>query len=339
MSRQKLSAVWSVLSRRGEITRLEGRPNTTGFSTKQVEVRRLFRGHEIADGSFFKLFAESDEGDLELWIFANATNFVKRPTQSILFDQVDSGLEHFTKSSASFHLNLEWKAGAGQDSTFTIKDIPLSRGNALLSRTLTKHQDPVWNESVPVQFVAASTLSSENVTYFYNEIVLTPMEDLVLEALKIIEPGIERIAAVAPEEYRPIPASRGGILIRLSGVKDRIPIASMGDGIWRLLGLALAVVHAKNGLLLVDEIDTGLHYSVMGKMWRFLNECSERFNVQIIATTHSQDCVQSLAEICRADRVDPREVTIQRIDRHRSEAVAYSEAAIIAAAKNATEVR
>ena len=106
-----------------------------------------------------------------------------------------------------------------------------------------------------------------------------------------------------------------------------------------MLGLALAVVHSQNGILLVDEIDTGLHYSVMGEMWRFLNECSTRFNVQIIATTHSRDCYQSLAEICREDVLDSSDVTIQRIDRKRAEAVAYSEAAIIAAAERDVEVR
>ena len=115
----------------------------------------------------------------------------------------------------------------------------------------------------------------------------------------------------------------------------------MGDGIWRMLGLALAVVHSQNSILLIDEIDTGLHHTVMDKMWRFLDECSKRFNVQIIATTHSRDCYQSLAAICREGINDKSqsEITIQRIERNRSESVAYSEAMIIAAADNNVEVR
>ena len=79
----------------------------------------------------------------------------------------------------------------------------------------------------------------------------------------------------------------------------------------------------------------------MSKMWRFLDECSKKFNVQIIATTHSRDCYQSLATICREgfDDTNQSEITIQRIERNRSEAVAYSEAMIIAAADNDVEVR
>ena len=101
------------------------------------------------------------------------------------------------------------------------------------------------------------------------------------------------------------------------------------------------VIHSQNGTLLIDEIDTGLHYSVMDKMWRFLDECSKRFNVQIIATTHSRDCYQSLAAICRGeiDEESQSEITIQRIERNRSESVVYSEAAIIAAAERNVEVR
>ena len=52
-----------------------------------------------------------------------------------------------------------------------------------------------------------------------------------------------------------------------------------------MLGLAWAAIRSQGGILLIDEVDTGLHYSVMDKMWRFLDECSKRFNVQIIAAT------------------------------------------------------
>ena len=62
----------------------------------------------------------------------------------------------------------------------------------------------------------------------------------------------------------------------MQGISDRIPIGSMGDGIWRLLGLALALALTEGGILLVDEIDTGLHYSVMENMWKLVNrDCKE----------------------------------------------------------------
>ena len=118
-----------------------------------------------------------------------------------------------------------------------------------------------------------------------------------------------------------------------------MPIGSMGDGIWRMLGLALNVVHCANGILLVDEIDTGLHHTVMTKMWKFLYEAAKLYNVQVFATTHSRDCYQSLAAVCHDFIAEKSDITIQRIERGRQEAVAYTEQEIIAAAEHDIEVR
>ena len=131
---------------------------------------------------------------------------------------------------------------------------------------------------LPLRFVTASSLKAESIAALFDDIVLTQEEDLVTEALRIIEPSIQRIASTGSERIRSSGrhAARGGIFVRLKGVKDRIPIGSMGDGIWRMLGLALNVVHCANGILLVDEIDTGLHHTVMTKMWKFLYEAAKR---------------------------------------------------------------
>jgi AAA15 family ATPase/GTPase len=113
----------------------------------------------------------------------------------------------------------------------------------------------------------------------------------------------------------------------------------MGDGIWRLLGLALALARTENGILLIDEIDTGLHYSVMENMWKLVNETAKNHNIQVFATTHSRDCYESLAAVCR-DSVSMRsEVTIQRLERGETKSVAYTEQEIVAAANRGMEVR
>ena len=41
----------------------------------------------------------------------------------------------------------------------------------------------------------------------------------------------------------------------------------MGEGMSRMFGIALALVNAKDGMLLIDEVDTGLHYSVLPDLW------------------------------------------------------------------------
>lgn len=55
--------------------------------------------------------------------------------------------------------------------------------------------------------------------------------------------------------------------------------------------LILAIFTAKNGIVLVDEIDHGLHHSVHEGVWRTIYEAAKILNVQVIATTHSLECI------------------------------------------------
>jgi ABC-type multidrug transport system ATPase subunit len=160
----------------------------------------------------------------------------------------------------------------------------------------------------------------------------------VLDALRTIEPTIERVAPLGTDR-RFLRFERGGMVVKLKDSKHRIPIGSLGDGIWRLLGIALALASARGGVLLVDEIDTGLHYGIMDDMWRLVRKTAERLNVQVFATTHSRDCYESLAAISRADVDVDTEVSIQRIDRGKQKAVAFSERDIVIAAERSIEVR
>ena len=103
--------------------------------------------------------------------------------------------------------------------------------------------------------------------------------------------------------------------------------------------IAVALAKSANGVLLIDEIDTGLHHVAMDRMWKFVNDSAEMLNVQVFATTHSRDCFESLAVICQETSEAPNRVSIQRIDRDRDRAVGYSEAEIVAVARRGLEVR
>ena len=124
----------------------------------------------------------------------------------------------------------------------------------------------------------------------------------------------ERLAVLASKRASLGGSARGGIVLRMQGVDGRVPIGSVGDGMWRLLGLALALARARGGVLRVDEIDTGLRYTVMQKMWTMLAERSSSLDVQVFATTHSRDCYESLASVAESDAVPPGVLTIHRIE-------------------------
>jgi ABC-type branched-subunit amino acid transport system ATPase component len=329
LTNAEFSAIWATLTRRGED--LYGERESGAVSSRQVDIRRLFTGHEINVGQFFRISAATSLGPVSM----TATIHEYETAQPQLFDNEPNPSESNEDFFPPLSLVLSWDNRKPRPLY-----IPISRRGGISSDTLRRNAREPVGESFPIRFITATSLSPETVSSLFEEIVLTPDEDLVVEAMRIIEPSIERIAS-SGEKVRSAGRiySRGGILCRLQGVRSRVPIGSMGDGIWRMLGLALAVVQTDNGVLLIDEIDTGLHHSVIKDMWRFLYKCACNHNVQIIATTHSWDCYHALATICREGVSDGSDVTISRIERGRETAVTYTEQEIIAASERDLEVR
>ena len=54
-------------------------------------------------------------------------------------------------------------------------------------------------------------------------------------------------------------------------------------------------------MVLVDEIENGLHHSVLPDVWRVVGQAVERFNLQMFATTHSFECIEAAYETLGAD--------------------------------------
>jgi AAA15 family ATPase/GTPase len=320
-SRGSLRSIWSATSRRGE--RLWFEDDSRRYS--EGDVSHLFYGHGFAVGSKIEICAGSD-----------ATN--KRFSMEVVWLPEDDGepiADLLSELNDPLGLKLEWENGLPTQPLL----VPLSPRGGLSSRYISRSSVD-RSDSPPIQFISTAALSPEEVLSLFDQVVLTPEEDLLVDALRTIEPDIERIASIGSDRARFANGVRqGNIVVKLLNHRDRIPIGSMGDGIWRMLGIALSLVNAKNGILLIDEIDTGLHYSVLSKMWHLVKTTSERLNIQVFATTHSRDCYESLASISRDEISEGSCVTIQRIERNAKQSISFSEQEIVAASERGIEVR
>lgn len=78
--------------------------------------------------------------------------------------------------------------------------------------------------------------------------------------------------------------------------KKLLPVQFSGDGINKLLYIVLSIMDAKDGILLVDEIDTGFHYSMYKDLWKIVADVSSDYNCQVIATTHSYENIIGAVE-------------------------------------------
>ena len=135
----------------------------------------------------------------------------------------------------------------------------------------------------------AKTDNEVNGKHFDN-IALTEKEKYVIDALKIIEPAVERIAFIEDNNERIA-------VVKLSNVSGTLPLRSMGDGMNRILATILALVNSDNGFLLLDEFENGLHYTIQKKLWEIIFELSKCLNVQVFATTHSSDCITAFQSV------------------------------------------
>ncbi len=142
----------------------------------------------------------------------------------------------------------------------------------------------------------------------WDKIALSDNEKDVVEALRIIDPEISAVSMVGGEGPR---QSRTAI-VRAAGLPRPIPLRSFGDGLNRLFGIALALVNAKDGLLLIDEFENGMHHTVQADAWRVIFRLARMLNIQVVATSHSWDAIEAFQ---RAASEDPEEGVLIRLTR------------------------
>ncbi|KYC39811.1 chromosome segregation protein SMC [Scytonema hofmannii PCC 7110] len=323
-SRNNLTLLTEVMINRGEY--FFGNDDRV---SRQLDIRHLFYGHQIQVGSTFSIGGMNDNINEHV-----VASIAMRDSRRQKFDDHPDLGEDFNEIR-KLGLIVKWTHGHETENLSLSITPDGGVSTDFLRPTYHKNKD---TSLAKTQFVTSSSLTTEKMIELFNQVVLTPEENLVQEALQTIEPKIERIASISPQR-RSTFDSRGGFVIRLCDRDQRVPIGSMGDGIWRILGLALSTVCAKNGYLFVDEIDTGLHFTAMSDMWKLVWKTATRLNVQVFATTHSNDCWTSLADIASQEKATEDGITIQRIEREKQTGIAFTEREIVIAAQRGIEVR
>ncbi len=147
--------------------------------------------------------------------------------------------------------------------------------------------------------VRANGLGRREIGQYWDNIALTGAERDVLDALRIIQRDARAITLIVD------PESQRGDRIPIVQVGDGdapMPLRHMGEGMVRIFGIAVALANAKGGLLLIDEVESGLHYSVFSDLWHVIFETARRLEVQVFATTHSWECISGFQEAANEDR-------------------------------------
>lgn len=144
---------------------------------------------------------------------------------------------------------------------------------------------------IPTRYIAIDELAD-----IWDVIALTEGESAIKQALKIILPEFENLIFVNNQRVYSGENQRSA-KVKITGLPHPVPLKSLGDGMLRVLQLILKIFPAQGGILLIDEFENGLHYSVQEEVWHLLFTLAKQLDVQIFATTHSWDCVSSFAKV------------------------------------------
>jgi len=133
---------------------------------------------------------------------------------------------------------------------------------------------------------------------YWDDLALTDREEAIISCLQVIEPTIKRFTFKGENMDNRVRYS----VVKSDRFDSPLPLANFGDGTQRVFAMALAMSTASNGYLLIDEFETGLHHSVQADVWRAVFKLAHEWDVQVFATTHSQDCIDAFQEAAAEDK-------------------------------------
>ena len=153
-------------------------------------------------------------------------------------------------------------------------------------------------------------------------------EDMLLKALRVFEP---RLQSIEDNSSSGSPMIWGDI-----GWSELVPLSVMGEGMTQIARLVLGIASVPDGVVLVDELENGIHHTVLPDVWRVIDEAAKQFQTQIFATTHSLECV-----IAAQDSLSESRFRLHRLEiaDKTSSCITYEPDAIDSAIRHNLEVR
>lgn len=270
------ASILSALLRDREMDLLDDEDGE-GLSENAVFVQSLFNG-----------FPQStEEGERHLDIFASGVHQDTRirVEQALYYEvRAENGLRRLTRQK---QLDL-----FGREEGIPVLEIDVGADKRVvpldsLRRPSRRYNLPPERSLVPCVYVSPYVAErTASLGPLWDRIALSDMEKDVVDALRIIDPSISAVSMVGDRPSRTA-------IVRAEGIPRPVPLRTFGDGLNRLFGLVLSIVNAKDGLLLIDEFENGIHHSAQLEAWRMVFRLARQLDIQVLATSHSWDSVEA----------------------------------------------
>jgi hypothetical protein len=201
----------------------------------------------------------------------------------------------------------------------------VGRGNRALLPAAVTGVGSVW-------IAPSANVGTSDVRYV-SELKQSGREAMLLELLRGVDGRLSSIELLAP----------GGdvaeLFVRLDHETPLLPLALMGDGFQRCFEIGAAAAAHNWPTLFVDEIENGLHHTVLEHLWRWLAMVSRQRKLQIFATTHSEECIHAAARAFHGLEDDGLRVVRLDLLGAAGRASIYDRALVETAERTGTEIR
>jgi AAA15 family ATPase/GTPase len=169
------------------------------------------------------------------------------------------------------------------------------------------------NDNFRVSVINARTISPQNTnSENVGNLIKDKKLDILLHILQIIAPEIKNIQSIS------IPNNNSILHVDI-GKSKLIPLAFMGDGVNILVNIIATMYLCKNGILFLDEIENGLHYSVIKDIWKGIIQAGKKFECQLIATTHSDEFLRLANEAMQEENLQKQDFSYLKLERQGDE--------------------
>lgn len=131
--------------------------------------------------------------------------------------------------------------------------------------------------------LSSTDVDTETINRFSEQVARGRKDDLK-QALGVVLPLLADVEVITNRSGQPF-------ILATTARSERLPLQALGGGMTRLFRLFVSFHEVRGGLVVVDEIENGLHHLVMPEFWRRIRAMTGEFDVQLFATTHSRECV------------------------------------------------
>ena len=204
--------------------------------------------------------------------------------------EVDKTLQtvDFLSNISSYALKMTYEEGsykeeadyvfvAGIEQTQIVRDIKRKRNGKVAPKETLEN----------LTYLANPTNRDDTALIdLFSKLELNNGKNKLIPILKIIDNDIDDVSVLSTNGVVQLYVRKNGLTM---------PLRYTGDGLIKLMGIALRILADPGCVLLIDEIENGLHYSVYEELWSVIAEAAKTNGCQIIATTHSYETIAALS--------------------------------------------